>query len=74
MKVFAKFVGESTPKFYKDGYSDFTGGFDYSSLNSGILDRIEKFSILVKVVSDTLEGGEMVLEAQKPGTCGEVVF
>lgn len=73
VKVFAKFVGESTPKFYKDGYSDFTGGFDYSSLNSGILDRIEKFSILVKVVSDT-EGGEMVLEAQKPGTCGEVVF
>lgn len=73
VKVFAKFLNENVPKFYKDGYSDFTGAFDYSSLNSGILDKVEKFSILVKVVSEE-EGGEMVLDAQKPGTCGEVVF
>ena len=38
--------------FYKDGYTDLRGRFDYASLSSSELNNAEKFSILV--MSDTL--------------------
>lgn len=48
MKVFAKNkTGEGL--FYKDGYTDLRGKFDYATIsgNSGKLSEIEKFAIFV---------------------------
>lgn len=38
--------------FYKDGYTDLRGRFDYASLNQDFLQSVEKFSILI--MSDEL--------------------
>jgi hypothetical protein len=34
-------------KFFKDGYTDIRGRFDYLSLNTSELDAVEKFAILI---------------------------
>ena len=49
-------------KFYKDGYTDLRGRFDYASLNTSELDQVEKFSVLV--LSDT--HGATVRECDPP--------
>ncbi|OMJ71756.1 hypothetical protein SteCoe_29951 [Stentor coeruleus] len=49
-------------EFYKDGYTDVRGKFDYVSLNTDTLSSIEKFAILV--VDDDL--GSFVHEASPP--------
>jgi hypothetical protein len=49
-------------KYYKDGYTDLRGCFDYTSLNTNELDFVDKFSILV--LSD--EHGALVREAKPP--------
>ena len=49
-------------KFYKDGYTDLRGRFDYASLNTSELDEVEKFSVLV--LSDT--HGATVRESDPP--------
>ena len=48
-------------KFYKDGYTDFRGCFDYASLNSDSISSVEKFAVFV-------EAGDlgMVVEYAKP--------
>lgn len=38
--------------FYKDGYTDLRGRFDYASLSSSALTNAEKFALLI--TSDTL--------------------
>ena len=73
VKVFAKNMGQTGAKFYKDGYSDFTGTFDYCSLNSGALEKVEKFSVYVKVSEDVDCAGEVVVDAAKPGKAGELI-
>jgi hypothetical protein len=45
VKVFAKYKNQQV-KFYKDGYSDLKGKFDYLNLNINQLNEIEQFSIL----------------------------
>jgi hypothetical protein len=45
VKCFTKQAG--AVGFYKDGYTDLRGSFDYVSLNSDKVDRIESFAILV---------------------------
>ena len=35
------------PTFYKDGYTDRRGRFDYVSLSTGQLDTVARFAILV---------------------------
>jgi hypothetical protein len=60
VKVFAEIGGES--KFYKDGYTDLRGKFDYLSLSTGELDQASRFSILI--VSD--EFGAAVREVKPP--------
>ncbi len=42
VKCFAKFTNGNC-KFYKDGYTDLRGSFDYVSLNRDKIDNIEKF-------------------------------
>jgi len=46
VKVYAQLNNQSV-QFHKDGYTDLRGYFDYVSLNTDDLDRIEKFAILV---------------------------
>jgi hypothetical protein len=63
-KVYVKVYGRSggAVKFYKDGYTDLRGKFDYTSLNTSELGEIEKFAILV--LSET--HGAAVREAIPP--------
>jgi pectate lyase len=60
VKVFAEVAGR--PQFYKDGYTDLRGKFDYASLSTNQLDQATRFSILV--MSDA--HGASVLEAKPP--------
>jgi hypothetical protein len=61
VKVYAQ-MNNGAVKFYKDGYTDLRGRFDYASLNSNDLEVATKFSILV--MSD--EHGALVREAAPP--------
>lgn len=61
MKVFAnEKTGEVS--FYKDGYTGVRGKFDYVSLNTNQLERVEASALLVK--HDTL--GVVVVMARPP--------
>lgn len=48
--------------FFKDGYTDLRGVFDYSSVNTDALDRVKRFALLV--MSDKF--GAVVREAGAP--------
>ena len=48
--------------FYKDGYTDLCGRFDYATLSTDDLDRVERFALLV--VDDS--AGSTVVEAAPP--------
>lgn len=61
VKVYARQVGGAV-RFYKDGYTDLRGRFDYVTLSTDDLDRVERFAILV--ASD--EAGATVVEAAPP--------
>ncbi len=61
VKVYAQ-TASGEVKFYKDGYTDLRGRFDYASLNTNDLDVAGKFSILV--LSDDF--GAIVREALPP--------
>ncbi len=61
VKVYAQ-RPDGSNRFYKDGYTDLRGRFDYSSLNTNDLDAVTKFSILVM----SEEHGAIVKEANPP--------
>ena len=61
VKVYAR-MKNGEVKFYKDGYTDLRGYFDYSSLSTNELDFVNKFSILI--LSE--EHGAVVREANPP--------
>ena len=61
VKVYAM-TGDGQVKFYKDGYTDLRGRFDFTSLNTNDLDNVQKFSVLV--LSE--QHGAVVREAQPP--------
>ncbi len=61
VKVYAQ-MQDGAIKFYKDGYTDLRGRFDYTSLNTNELEIVRKFSLLV--LSDT--EGAVVREANPP--------
>ena len=63
-KVYVK-VYAQTPqgaKFFKDGYTDLRGKFDYASLSTDELERVSAFSVLV--LND--EFGATIREAAPP--------
>ncbi len=61
IKVYARHKdGQVT--FYKDGYTDLRGKFDYASLSTSQLDSVEKFSILIM----TDNSGAVIREAAPP--------
>jgi hypothetical protein len=61
VKVYARLRGGEIA-FFKDGYTDLRGRFDYTSLSTNELDNVERFSILV--LSE--EHGGVVREAAPP--------
>jgi len=61
VKVYGR-NSSSTPIFYKDGYTDLRGRFDYVSLNSNALQTVSRFSILVLSEND----GAVIKEAAPP--------
>ena len=61
VKVYAQ-MHDGTVQFYKDGYTDLRGRFDYASLSTNQLDNVKRFSILV--VSEDL--GAEIREASPP--------
>jgi hypothetical protein len=61
VKVYAR-QSDGAVAFYKDGYTDLRGRFDYATLSTDDLDRVERFALLV-VSSDA---GATVLEAPPP--------
>ena len=46
VKVYSK-SHDGSVKFYKDGYTDLRGRFDYATLSTGNLGEVQRFSILV---------------------------
>ncbi len=61
VKVYARtHAGEV--EFYKDGYTDIRGCFDYASLSTDALDRVERFALLVLTESH----GALVREVAPP--------
>lgn len=61
VKVYAKHKDGSI-KFYKDGYTDLRGQFDYATLSTSGLDTVDRFAILVLHESQ----GAVVREAAPP--------
>lgn len=61
VKVYAR-MNDGSTRFFKDGYTDLRGIFDYSSLSTDELDRVERLSLLVM----SQENGSMVREVNPP--------
>ncbi|PRQ06555.1 hypothetical protein ENSA7_38750 [Enhygromyxa salina] len=61
VKVYARKHGGAV-EFYKDGYTDLRGAFDYASLSTDELDRVEQFAVLVQ----TEQRGALIREAAPP--------
>ena len=68
VKVYAQTKDDEEVSFYKDGYTDLRGKFEYATLNSSDISNIEKFAILV--VSDEL--GSLVKEVKAPSKLGKL--
>ncbi|HUF61792.1 MAG TPA: hypothetical protein VMN36_06930, partial [Verrucomicrobiales bacterium] len=61
VKVYAR-NQDGSVAFYKDGYTDLRGRFDYTALSTDELDRVQRFAILVLSDAD----GAAVREAAPP--------
>jgi hypothetical protein len=61
VKTYARMKNGST-KFYKDGYTDLRGRFDYTSLSTDELDQVDRFSLLIM----SEDHGAVVREASPP--------
>ena len=61
VKVYGK-LANGQVRFYKDGYTDLRGRFDYVSLNTGELDNVQSFAILI--LND--DHGAIIREAKPP--------
>ena len=61
VKVYSR-MRDGSVRFYKDGYTDLRGKFDYVGLSTNDLDNVEKFSLLVM----SREHGALVREVDPP--------
>merc|ERR550539_629741 len=52
VKVYAQTAAEPDGVFYKDGYTDLRGRFDYRTVCTNHLEEVERFAILVKTISN----------------------
>jgi len=67
VKCFAK-TKSGVVNFYKDGYTDLRGRFDYATLNATDVSSIDKFSLFI--MSDEL--GSLIKETTAPSTIGKL--
>jgi hypothetical protein len=61
VKIYAR-MKDGNFQFFKDGYTDLRGRFDYVSLNTNELDNVIRFSILIL----SPENGALIREAAPP--------
>ncbi len=61
VKVYAR-MNDGSVEFYKDGYTDLRGRFDYTSLSTDQLDAVARFSLLIF----SEEHGAVIREADPP--------
>lgn len=61
VKVYAR-MKNGQVKYYKDGYTDFRGRFDYGALSTNDLDNVERFSLFISHP----EYGALVREVAPP--------
>jgi hypothetical protein len=61
VKVYAE-MQDGSVRFYKDGYTDLRGKFDYTALSTNELDAVRRFSILIA----SEEYGAVVRSAEPP--------
>lgn len=61
VKVYSRMHGGEV-KFFKDGYTDLRGLFDYTSLNTNELDHVDRFSLLIL----NPQHGSVIHEAAPP--------
>lgn len=61
IKVYARYQNGEV-KFFKDGYTDLRGKFDYVSLNTDEINRVDRFSVLIMNEAH----GSVVKEAAPP--------
>jgi len=52
IKVYAQTINNKDGVFYKDGYTDLRGRFDYKTVATNALDSVTRFGILVKTISN----------------------
>jgi len=71
VKAFAKY-NNGEDKFFKDGYTDVRGKFEYAQTNSNKLKSIQKFGILVKHDEKGTETREVKPPANIEQTGGDV--
>lgn len=71
VKCYAKFASNSEAKFFKDGYTDIRGNFDYCNTNSSKenLAKIEAFSVFVSHP----QFGSTILKAKPPKPVSKLV-
>jgi hypothetical protein len=72
LKVYIKVIAQhsdGSTKFFKDGYTDIRGKFEYAQINSKKIAGIEKFAILV--MSD--HNGALTKEARPPRNIEKIV-
>ncbi len=62
VKAYARDKSGGGARFYKDGYTDLRGVFDYASLSTDELDRVERFALLI--LSE--EHGAVIREVAPP--------
>jgi hypothetical protein len=61
VKAYAR-MNDGRVRFYKDGYTDLRGKFDYASLNTNEIEQVDRFSLLVM----SEDQGAVVREARPP--------
>jgi hypothetical protein len=61
IKTYAR-MKDGKIRFYKDGYTDLRGKFEYASLNTDDLDQVSRFALLVI----DPEAGAQIEEASPP--------
>jgi hypothetical protein len=61
VKVYSK-MQDGAVRFYKDGYTDLRGRFDYASLSTNEIDGVSRFAVLVMSDSE----GAIIREAAPP--------
>jgi len=52
VKVYVQTLASPDGVFYKDGYTDLRGRFDYKTVATNALDSVTKFGILIKTISN----------------------